>query len=436
MKVLVLTVGGSPGPVISAYSEFQPDFTYFVCSKGYPPHGTEGMVDGEGDPCGDKRTVECRSCGQIVNLGDPKGKCLVKQLNIPTDAYKKIVVNDPDNLYEVYEAMLEVHREVNERFRPHHKAICYTGGTKTMTAGAVLLGIRYPDWDVALEKGPRQDVHRVRDGSIWWPQDVTSVYADIQLAMCEPLLKRYEYDTVDQLLGPLQQSRTLSPEKRHKVYRLKQLCQAFGLWDRFEHEKALKRLEMLGSREIGPWIHRSKVLASTVRKPNPFQAVADLVMNAERRAVQEKFSDAVARLYRAVEMLAQARLKEKHNQDTSNICPERLPEAIRPKYIKMKMADEIESGNIKMSLCQAYDLLLDLDDKLGQHFLDHRRRVGDALSIRNQSISGHGVVPVTEEHYRRCSQIYRDFIEKGLKVCAAVVDWTQLPGAELIRLAE
>ena len=56
-KILVLSVGGSPEPVINAIKNYRPDFVYFFCSSG--PKGSEAIIDSPGDPCGDKRKSRC-----------------------------------------------------------------------------------------------------------------------------------------------------------------------------------------------------------------------------------------------------------------------------------------------------------------------------------------------------------------------------------------
>jgi len=38
-----------------------------------------------------------------------------------------------------------------------------------MTAGAVLLGIRHPDWELAIQKEPREDLEAIKRGNTWWP---------------------------------------------------------------------------------------------------------------------------------------------------------------------------------------------------------------------------------------------------------------------------
>lgn len=429
MRILVLTVGGSPSPVINAYCEFQPDFTYFVCSRGTPPVGTEEIVDGPGDPCGDKRTQKCPECGYNVPLGNPEGKSIVEQLKIPKDAYTKVVLEDPDDLEEVYQAMLFIHKEVKELFPYCQKAISYTGGTKNMTAGGVLLGIQYPEWELAIQKGPRRDLAKVERGDTWWPVNAISIYADIQLEIYNSLLENYEYDTVKQLLQPLLMNRTLPKPKLKALQHLRRLCEAFSLWDRFDHNKALELLDVLGG-ETGPWVRLARILAGKVKKPSPYQAVADLVLNAQRRKKQVRHDDAVARLYRAVEMLAQVRLKNVYKIETGKIILQDLPDTVREKYCER--ADK--NGEIKLPLSNAYQLLFDLNDDLGKLWCQHRSEMINALEIRNFSILAHGIRPIEEARYMVCGNVLQEFIKEGLKVCQAQIEWMQLPTTELIKM--
>ena len=66
-KILILSVGGSPEPIINAIKFYQPDFVYFFCSSG--PKGSAAIIDAPGDPCGDKRKSKCPKCGYEYYLG-------------------------------------------------------------------------------------------------------------------------------------------------------------------------------------------------------------------------------------------------------------------------------------------------------------------------------------------------------------------------------
>jgi len=59
----------------------------------------------------------------------------------------------------------------------------------------------------------------------------------------------------------------------------------------------------------------------TAEEPEPYN-IADLINNAKRRGTEEKkYDDAVARLYRTIELIAHHQLKTKYNIDPSAAKP-------------------------------------------------------------------------------------------------------------------
>jgi hypothetical protein len=93
---------------------------------------------------------------------------------------------------------------------------------------------------------------------------------------------------------------------------LQAACEGFDAWDRFAHEAAL---ETLRRRDVAPamgrWLPRLLVLAGKSRASG-YEAVWDVLANAERRLAERRFDDCLARLYRLTEMLAQTRLRVTH----------------------------------------------------------------------------------------------------------------------------
>lgn len=197
-------MGGSCSPIVKAYREYEPDFVYFICSKGKVPRGSEDTVDAPGDPCGDPRTRICPECQYKVLIGNQEGKAIVIQAGIPQDKYHKKILTDPDNLEEVYQALEEIDLEVRNKFPGAKKAVSYTGGTKTMTAGAVLFGTTHPEWELAFQYAPRQDLAAVSGGDQWHSVSVMDIYAKGQLNVYTDLLQKYYYSTVEQLIKAIQ----------------------------------------------------------------------------------------------------------------------------------------------------------------------------------------------------------------------------------------
>jgi hypothetical protein len=214
-----------------------------------------------------------------------------------------------------------------------------------------------------------------------------------------------------------------SGNKRNTILRCKELCRGFNLWDRFSHAEALQALS-----HYGPFVFSYLVFAKRIlgrdKGHTGYEKVVDLVLNSRRRASQKRYDDAVARLYRATEMLAQVRLMQEYEIDTGNVDLQKIPESIYSKYAMM--ADD--KGKITIGLRKAYELLLDLGDSLGKAFEQRNNRLSDALTKRNASILAHGINPIDELTYRSVASTIEEFLEESLKVLGCPIrEDLQLP---------
>ena len=93
-------------------------------------------------------------------------------------------------------------------------------------------------------------------------------------------------------------------------------------------------------------------------------------------------SDAVARLYRTVELIGQYRLRVKFGIDSSNVDVDKLDSRLKEKYGKI----EGKNGKIKLGLAKDYELLADMGDDSGKKFAENNRLM-DLLTNRNESIT-------------------------------------------------
>jgi len=123
--------------------------------------------------------------------------------------------------------------------------------------------------------------------------------------------------------------------------------------------------------------------------------VKDLIGNAARRSREGRFDDAVARLYRAIEAIAQMGLLEDHGiSGTDGVPLERVPEPFRT-----ELTPRARDRCVKIGLQDAYRLLRELGDERGNRFeelgLAHLKK--SPLLARNNSILAHGFEPVSEK---------------------------------------
>jgi CRISPR-associated protein (TIGR02710 family) len=186
-----------------------------------------------------------------------------------------------------------------------------------------------------------------------------------------------------------------------------QLCEGYGLWDRFQHRDAIQRIggvlknaadvhTALGSNHADKVIRCIKgnelFLKQLVVTPRSRAIIGDLLANASRRQRETRYDDGVARLYRAVESIAQLTLAEHYGiPNTGEVDQESLPEALRARW-----AQRVDDGKLQLGLQDAYALLDEFGDGVGKAFKDLQLNdpQRSPLVARNQSLLAHGFQPV------------------------------------------
>jgi CRISPR-associated protein (TIGR02710 family) len=139
--------------------------------------------------------------------------------------------------------------------------------------------------------------------------------------------------------------------------------------------------------------------------------VEDLLLNAERRSQRGRYDDGVGRLYRALELLAQVRLKLAYGLKTENIDRSKLPEAAAHRYAKVE-------GKLQMPLHRSYELLTELgNDPLGDLYESHEKDLTSILKIRNKSLFAHGFTPISASQFTEVDGVMGEFIRKGIQAC-------------------
>lgn len=134
----------------------------------------------------------------------------------------------------------------------------------------------------------------------------------------------------------------------------------------FNHEKAqecLKSKEVKTLDEIKDIINRNKsIICQIVSAKNGKTTykyrfyLPDLLANSQRRAYEGRYDDAVARLYRTLELIPQIILEEEYGDYTSSIKPENYPKAA-----------SILDLEKPISLKKAYQLLAYEDHEIGKN---------------------------------------------------------------------
>ena len=346
---LVISVGGKPAPVKTSIETVQPEVLRLLASA-------QSRADAEA-------------------LGAASG------------AEWAVLEVDPDDLGAVYRAARGAIAEVLGSDVRARIAVDYTGGTKTMSSGLAMAGLD-AGVELFVTSGVRRDATFVESGEATVLVHAEDVSGRRQLeSSVVPLVDAGAYGGAAHLVRQI--ARDQPTAHRGWWLDLLALLEALDHWDRFDHAAALDRWPASAK----AWAHRSGLLVTLERlvahaagAPRRDlvgdEPVTDLVLNAERRAAERRYDDAVGRLYRATEMVAQLRLLRVH--------------AVAP--------DQVDG------LTGAYEALVERRDPAGELWERDRSKVLDVLATRNSSLLAHGTTPVDSASWERVRRALVPFI--------------------------
>lgn len=404
IKAMIISIGGSPEPIIFTIKENRPDFVCFFAS--------EQSVD---------KVAEVKS-----GLGFPIQD-------------RKVLVNDPQNILECYRRSLECVERVREAgFNNEDVLVDFTGGTKPMSAAlfSVTLAEGYRFVYVGGDERDKNSLGIVKEGTekIIQCNNPWDIYFVEQRKNLCLFFNRYQFAASREIISwVLDHCREDSPEK-DLFTGLKLVVDGYFEWDRFEHKKARELLagasKLLSvfarlTRDVKVGVFLAG-LESNLQYLNEFSKntrgykdlsrwhVLDMLGNAYRRSSEGRHDDAIARLYRALEMTAQWKLSSAYSIDTSNVPAGKVPEEIREEYSKKYSKGDI----LQLPLAASFNLLHVLGDAIGDAFIGQRDEVDKILYVRNYSILAHGIQPVGAEPFEK-------FAVQVMNICD--IDDAELP---------
>jgi len=410
--ILIVTVGGSCQPIISAIKDYQPHHVFFVVSEGKT--GSRATVDAAGVPCKGREP-------------EPNSPSIITQTGLDESRYSIRPVNDYDSLQDCYATVQGVLREAVESYPNSRYVADYTGGTKTMSVALAMAALE-ADWELSLVKGARTDLVKVVDGTeVAGLVNSWEVRARQRMEEARRLFNDHHYAAAETLLGSILQTGAVSTTLQTTLREWIGLARGFDAWDRFDHARAMAVLTPYQSRIVPNYIFLKQILG-TDKRATGYEAAFDLLGNAERRAHQGRYDDAVARLYRATEMFAQIRLRQRApSLNSSNLDVALLPEPLRERFASLQ---DSEDGKIRLGLRQDYELLAALGDPVGIAYQAVSKNLLNGLSARNNSILAHGEQPLTAANYRAFADLITSLFESACTQLKVTINAPQFPGLD------
>ena len=305
--------------------------------------------------------------------------------------YDVIGINNADSIRMIYEELKPKFSEIRHQFNP--VIVDFTSGTKAMTGALAILSTIFEIDTLSYVSGKRkagivisgtEEVQAVRP---------IFIVCEKRISEAKKFFNECRYDTALSIIDSIKEM-TADKSIIDSTITLRKAASAYSSWDKFNHNAAFKALTSLKAIEFDQNKRfLGKLLNANEKEP---YWIADLINNAKRRGdIEHKFDDAVARLYRTVELIGQYRLRKEHKLESSNLSVESIPNVLREKWGISKT-----DGKIKIALERDYELLAAKGDSIGKKFIEDKE-LGGQLSKRNCSILAHGLEPLNKEEYQK-----------------------------------
>lgn len=398
-KAMLVNVGGAVAPAIHTLNEQQPAYICFFVSPDSKPHIREKILPA---------------------------------LHYQYEHYDWIETTVPQDLLACYRALSSKLPPILEKWgvQATQLAVEYTAGTKPMSVAAVMATIDSSSQYFYVGSKDSQGRDRagigvVLDGkeSTWFQ---TNPWEELAVRARSEIAFLFNHGRFADARERAQRLAQVVPAEMQKIYSaIAEMIDGYALWDRFEYRtaqqriyQALKSLQLYTAGRDEPLRVSLEIVeqnADFLKRLNEKNEearrldVLDLLANAGRRAeVAQKYDDATARLYSALEAIARNQLLGQYKIRNNAVKVEQVPESLREKFMRFSDADSA-ANELKLGLDASYRLLNALGDEIGQKYVACESELSRVLNARNQSRLAHGTEPVRQETYLTLFKITLDF---------------------------
>lgn len=389
--LLICTLGGSPEPVVAALKHWRPARVCFV-------HTPQTIAD-----------VEAR----VVPMARTEG------VNLDAGRYDLFELPDGQNLETCLDYIRQLTTKAEKwaaRGESFQVVVDFTGGTKCMSAAICIQASRWTcefsyvggserskDGVGVVVSGMEKIVHQANPWNSLGHQAVEEYVV---------LFDQHDFQAAARVAGRMKQ-RVSRPDRKNELACLENLAKALQAWDLFDHKKCKSLLNhvnnsannlraVLGKKTGDCILAGVAKLAAHLEQliqaqPPSHYHVFDLLANAKRRADEGRYDDAVARLYRAIEAIAQVELKEKYGiENTEKVPLEKVPEPLHSRWVSRAV-----EGVVTLGLQHSYELLEALENEAPENEAPENTTsekfraaglggTGSPLVARNRSVLAHG----------------------------------------------
>lgn len=340
-------------------------------------------------------------------------------------------IDDFNACFEIFEAKIWEF-DFSNNDEEYKIVMDYTSGTKTMSAALACCGLFYSK-DLISVGGDRSTGEVSAGTEIINYQNLYKIYDKFALMRTRYNFNAHRFRSCIDVLS------YIIDLNIHKDSFF-DLCKAYHSWDNMDFENAygyltnvdMNHMEFIEIREeLKKNLNALGIIVNS-RSANLKNCyiVASLINNSIRKAEDYNYDDAIARLYRAFELIAQIRLK-KYNIKTSDIDVSILRENNVSDEFICDLESVVEDGKIKIGLIRDYLLLNELNDDLGKYYVENEKKIKTLTQKRNNSILAHGLESKSKEDFEEFLDVVVEISRKLDKGMNRFLDETKFPKFDL-----
>ena len=493
-KILILTAGGSPEPLIYSINFIQPQKIVFLpspqtfheCAKVLSSMEWENDMPFKGELSDLVKIFDeesemfledynkSKSDDEKIKYLSPRDIQSLDSYNEIHDFLSKIMVNileDKDKSNnslcyaiipdaELLDESYRISKDVFSKFKNedlYEVIVDFTGGTKTMGAGVTLAEVtgNYSNFELRYvgskdsESRNKNGVGIIKDGSEFskFQENPFTKFATLEFNRGKQFFNTYQFKAAVANFS-LAEEKTDDENLEKLAGFYKKIVKFYDSWDKFNNdfedwedkqnskkgkltryfkfniENDLENDEYISKKiKENPEFYNKLLenieflnLKISIKNKNYKKDIEyylpDLLNNAKRRIDERKFDDAVARLYRAMELIAQLNLK-----DLDILFDRELRKRTffidRNKFILESNKRLVDISDVKtwpnykecveknllyfkVASHKSFELLKIFENDLAKEYLNDKN-ISNLISNRNKSILAHGLVPMGED---------------------------------------
>lgn len=289
----------------------------------------------------------------------------------------------------------------------------YTSGTKTMSAAMACCGLFYSK-DLISVGGDRSRGEVSAGTELINYQNLYKIYDKFAL-----MRTRYNFNA-KRFMACIDILDYIVDLNIHKESLL-HLCKSYYAWDNMDFESAYEHLKKVDTNQF-EFIEIEKELKNNLKALGTIvnsrsenlkncYILASLINNAIGKAEEYKYDDAIARLYRALELSAQIKLTSYNIKSSDVDISVLLENNVSQDFIE-ELEKTREDEKIRIGLVKDYLLLNELNDDLGKYYVENDKKIRNITIKRNNSILAHGLESKSKEDFDEFLKVVIDVARK------------------------